>query len=131
VGAHLGVWGFIPSHFFALSGAWNVTPKLHTWPALSQTLALVATPRLGLWHILPNLGQWYIEVSGERKVYKFWTIQIHGFLEGKQCANFHIWNEDKAICGVLKIYFVSFVKIVVASKYNSFGGLLAFKQLEI
>jgi hypothetical protein len=22
---HLGVWGFIPSHSFALLGAWNVT----------------------------------------------------------------------------------------------------------
>jgi hypothetical protein len=33
VGAHLGVWGFIPSHSLALLGAWNVTPGLHTWPA--------------------------------------------------------------------------------------------------
>jgi len=46
--AHLGVWGFIPSHSFALSGTWNVTPMLHTWPAPSQTLALVANLRLGL-----------------------------------------------------------------------------------
>jgi hypothetical protein len=26
--AHLGVWGFIPSHFLALSGARNVTFEL-------------------------------------------------------------------------------------------------------
>jgi hypothetical protein len=28
VGTHLGVWGFIPSHFPTLPGAWNVTPRL-------------------------------------------------------------------------------------------------------
>jgi hypothetical protein len=33
VGAHLGVWGFIPSHSPTLLGAWNVTISLHTWPA--------------------------------------------------------------------------------------------------
>jgi hypothetical protein len=32
VGAHLGVWSFIPSHSFALLGAWNVAPRFHTWP---------------------------------------------------------------------------------------------------
>ncbi len=30
MGAHLGVWGFIPSHSPTLSGAWNVTPRLHS-----------------------------------------------------------------------------------------------------
>jgi hypothetical protein len=33
VGAHLGVWGFIPSHSPTLLGTWNVTPKLHSSPA--------------------------------------------------------------------------------------------------
>jgi hypothetical protein len=33
VGAHLGVWGFIPSHSLALPKAWNVTPMLHIWLA--------------------------------------------------------------------------------------------------
>jgi hypothetical protein len=47
---HLGVWGFIPSHFPQLLGTWNVTPMLHSWPTPLQTLALVAIPRLGLWH---------------------------------------------------------------------------------
>jgi len=32
MGIHLGVWGFIPSHSFALSGAWNVTPGLTLSP---------------------------------------------------------------------------------------------------
>jgi hypothetical protein len=48
VGAHLGVWRFIPSHFLTLLGAWNVIPGLHSWSAPSQALALVASPRLGL-----------------------------------------------------------------------------------
>jgi hypothetical protein len=33
VGAHLGVCGFIPSHFPTLLGAWNVTLMLHSWLA--------------------------------------------------------------------------------------------------
>jgi hypothetical protein len=48
VGIHLGVCRFIPSHFLALLKAWNVTFGLHSWPAPSQALALVANPRLGL-----------------------------------------------------------------------------------
>jgi len=50
VGAQLGLWGFIPSHSLALPGAWNVTPRLHTWPTPSQALALVANLRLWLRH---------------------------------------------------------------------------------
>jgi len=32
VGAHLGVWRFIPSHSPTFPGAWDVTPKLPSWP---------------------------------------------------------------------------------------------------
>ncbi len=39
--AHLGVWGFIPSHFPTFMGAWDVTPRL---PFLAHTLA---SPCLG------------------------------------------------------------------------------------
>ncbi len=52
VGAHLGVWRFIPSHSPTLPGAWNVIPRLHSWPTSSQALALVTSLRLGLWHII-------------------------------------------------------------------------------
>jgi hypothetical protein len=52
MGAHLGVWGFIPSHFPTLLRPWNVIIGLHTWLALSQALALVAILRLGLRHKL-------------------------------------------------------------------------------
>jgi len=41
--APLGVWGFIPSHFLSL-------PGFLPWPAILQTLALVASPTLGLRH---------------------------------------------------------------------------------
>jgi hypothetical protein len=47
-GSSLGVWRFIPSHYFALLGAWDVIPKLSSWPTPLQTLALVESPRLGL-----------------------------------------------------------------------------------
>jgi hypothetical protein len=55
VRAHLGVWGFIPSHSPTLPGAWDVTPRLPSWPATLQAFALVASPRLRLWHCYPNL----------------------------------------------------------------------------
>ncbi len=48
MGVHLGMWGFIPSHSFAFPKAWNVTPRLPSWLATLQALALVASPRLGL-----------------------------------------------------------------------------------
>jgi hypothetical protein len=66
MGVHLGVWGFIPSHSFALPGAWNVTPGLPSWPTTLQVLALVASPRLGLWQI------WVKSL-----ISKFISIQMH------------------------------------------------------
>jgi hypothetical protein len=50
VGAHLRMCGFIPSHFPIFPGTWNVTLKLHSWLTPLQALALVASPRLRLWH---------------------------------------------------------------------------------
>jgi hypothetical protein len=38
MGAHLVVWGFIPSHFLAFPGAWNVTPGLTLGPHLCNPL---------------------------------------------------------------------------------------------
>ncbi len=38
VGAHLGMWGFIPSHSLALPRAWNVTPELTLGPHLCKPL---------------------------------------------------------------------------------------------
>ncbi len=49
VGAHLGVCGFIPSHFPTLLGTWNVTSRFHYWPAPLQALALVESLKLRLW----------------------------------------------------------------------------------
>jgi hypothetical protein len=31
MGAHLGVWRFIPSHSLTIPRTWNVTPRLHFW----------------------------------------------------------------------------------------------------
>ncbi len=59
--AHLGVWRFIPSHIPTFLGTWNVTPRLHFWPALLQALGLVASPRLQLqhkgWHFWKHVGK--------------------------------------------------------------------------
>jgi hypothetical protein len=51
VGVHLGVWGFIPSHFLTLLGASNVTLGFHSLPTPLQALALVTSQRLGLQHM--------------------------------------------------------------------------------
>jgi hypothetical protein len=56
VGAHLGVWRFIPAHSPTLQRAWNVNPRLSSWPTPLQALALVTRPRLGL-RQLPSLGE--------------------------------------------------------------------------
>jgi hypothetical protein len=48
VGAHLGVWMFILSHFPTLMGAWDVTPGFLSWLTPLQPLALIVSPRLGL-----------------------------------------------------------------------------------
>ncbi len=50
VKAHLGMWGFIPSHSHALPRTQNVTPMLHFSPAPLQALALVTSPKLRLQH---------------------------------------------------------------------------------
>ncbi len=49
VGVHLWVWRFIPSHYPTLWGTWNVTSRLHYWPAPLQDFASVTSPKLGLW----------------------------------------------------------------------------------
>jgi hypothetical protein len=56
MGVHLGVWGFIPSHSPTLPRAWDVIPRLPSWPTPLQTLNLVASPRLRLWHKVYHIG---------------------------------------------------------------------------
>jgi len=48
MGAHLGMWGFIPSHSPTLPEAWDVIPRLPFWPTPLQAFAFVTSPRLGL-----------------------------------------------------------------------------------
>ncbi len=90
MGVHLGVWGFTPSHSFALSGAWGVTPRLPSWPAPLQALALVANPRLRLQH--PS------QVLGKSKFTTIWATMEEG---GMGCLpkNKKVKNEwDKEVC---------------------------------
>jgi hypothetical protein len=58
MGAHLGVWGFLPSHSPTFPREWDVTPGVPSWHAPLQTLALVASPRLRLRHM-----HWCIHLS--------------------------------------------------------------------
>jgi len=55
MGVHVGVWRFIPSHFFALAGTWNVTFGFPFWLAPLQApcfgrepKARVATNKVGV-----------------------------------------------------------------------------------
>jgi hypothetical protein len=52
VGVALGVWRFIPSHFPTLPGVCDVTPGLSLGLHPCNPLALVASPKLGLRHLL-------------------------------------------------------------------------------
>jgi len=63
VGAHLGVWGFILSHYLAFLGAWNMTPGLPFWPAPSQSFTLVMNPKLRLRQVPSLVAQSILELS--------------------------------------------------------------------
>jgi len=47
MGVHLGVWGFFPSHSFALSRHENATPELSLGSHPCKSFALVTSPKLG------------------------------------------------------------------------------------
>jgi hypothetical protein len=51
VEVHLGVWGFIPSHYPTLTKTWNWIPELHFWLTPLQAFALVMSSGLGLQQI--------------------------------------------------------------------------------
>jgi hypothetical protein len=72
MGAHLGMWGFIPSHFPTFIGAWNVTPGLPSWPAPLQTLTLVVNLRLRLQHLLQH---------------HVWSLD---WMDNNDCCNLHL-----------------------------------------
>jgi hypothetical protein len=59
----LGVWGPIPSHSLALPRACGMIPELPSWLVTLQPLALVVSPRLGLWQHgwreLPQCWWWF------------------------------------------------------------------------
>jgi hypothetical protein len=77
VRAHLGVWGFNPSHSPTLPWAWDATPKLPSWLTPLQTLALAVSLRLRLWHQDSQLGspetKWHLGtgfVAKHKEYYK-------------------------------------------------------------
>ncbi len=70
VWAYLGVCGFIPSHSPTFPRAWNVTSKLHFWPAPLQALALIMSPRLGL-RQYPFKNHCYLSLRDIRQKFVF------------------------------------------------------------
>jgi hypothetical protein len=96
VGVPLGVWGFIPSHSFALPGAWNVTPRLPSWPALLQALALVASPKLRLWQYccsinVVNESTNYSFVTKSLPKIKFWSRYLFKKVGHKSKLSNHMY----------------------------------------
>jgi hypothetical protein len=97
VGAHLGVWEFIPSHFLKLSGAWNVTPGLHSWPALLQALAWVTSSRLRLRHCNQLPCKW-----------NFWKKKCHHIdntVGHPTCIDIKNTNKGDVVTKVINILF--------------------------
>jgi hypothetical protein len=79
MGVQLGVWGFNPSHSFALSKAWDVIPGLPSRPATLQAFALVASLRLRLWHKSHDLvslcrNPTLAKCGGEAQHFQSWGI---------------------------------------------------------
>jgi hypothetical protein len=71
VGTHLGMCGFIPSHFPTLPGAWNVTTRLRSWLSPLQALALIVNLKLGLRHkrTFESLEE---AINGMKRGHFFW-----------------------------------------------------------
>jgi len=90
VGGHLGMWKFIPSHSPTLPGAWNVTPRLHFWPAASQALALVESPKVGLihnnWHFFWQKSQLLLPLPHFSKVFSFVNMLIYILLQNQHVS---------------------------------------------
>jgi hypothetical protein len=99
---HLRVWGFIPSHFLAFPGAWNVTPRLPFWPVTLQVLALVTSLRLGLRHKMYTPQQL---VNSFNPPYPQLLLYLQKILYAK-----YFWN-SKAL--ILHIYSNSCNRIIV------------------
>jgi hypothetical protein len=92
MGAHLEVWGFILSHSPTLPEVIDVSPGFPSCSALLQALALVASPRLGLWHYIYQMVKFVI-----------WLF------EGPQLCNFDFWKLWYIY--VYQIWFIHCLKI--------------------
>ncbi len=110
MGAHLGMWRFILSHFPTFLGAWNVTHGLPSWLAPLQALTLVMSPRLGLWHNLTPTTFFY---HNSCFVFPTKTLNV---------CNSHVNATPKVgvHLGVIRLqplHFPSFLKICFTSKH--------------
>jgi hypothetical protein len=80
----------MPSHSFALLGAYEVTPKSPFWPGTLQPLALVANPKLGLRHSR-TMEKWHTSFFGFfcSLNHVFWTLfPFHQFVNQLKIHNY-------------------------------------------
>jgi hypothetical protein len=86
---HLGVWGFIPSHFLTFPWTWFVTLELHSWPAPLQAFALVTSPRIGLWHkvYLVWMGRTHSDVVNNANDEHYRMVHVQWWLPFKKGAH--------------------------------------------
>jgi hypothetical protein len=93
MGVHLGVWGFTPSHSFALMGAWDVTLRLLSWLTTLQVFALVMNPRLGLWQKRTSGSCLFCQVSETEEILitmtKFVSIFHYPLTKSQGTSTFH------------------------------------------
>ncbi len=92
MGAHLGVWRFIPSHCPTLPKACDVTPMLPSWLTPLQALALVTSPKLGLRHYSRRQLEVHLDIRSKPFnttskffllsfiPFTFWNIHFHHHL---------------------------------------------------
>ncbi len=92
VETHLGVWGFIPSHFPTLLEAWNVTHGLHSWPAPLQ--AYVVSLKLGLRHLMSLYkGEvLFVWSSNNMQPKVDYVIIIQPFISWTMCFGINVTN---------------------------------------
>jgi hypothetical protein len=127
MGLHLGVWGFIPSQSLTLPGAWNVTPRLHSWPTSLQALALVMSLRLGLWQLTYSSSLYFVRFLDEARYVHGPTNPQSSSMDG--CcpwpqSTFRLGRLAKMWCFEETITYVSY-----SEKTSWLNNLIAFFRL--
>jgi hypothetical protein len=57
--------------------------------------------------------------GGEPKIYQCWTIQTHGIPKERDWTKCNLHHEDDSVCGILREYYIAFVKTIVCLKLDT------------